>query len=487
MADANPHNEHYATKAREQYAIRDRCNKAEREIEELEATLATRKGRIALERDAAQAEIDKYRRWQEKLQSESYDKKEPTPIHAQPDEMKTEQLGLLDWKALSVMSQVDRRFLTLINGKKQLHDEIEKEKTRWLRPARLLFTDDEDILDRALIRGNTMWLRDVAYNDNYNGKNNLKLQTADESTYVLGDSAIPCDAPYNYGGKQCAYFLEESALMSVDWATGGPPDILPYRHQSFAMAGCNGNLYVSVDNELRCYTGSVTGAYRVVRTFEKPVCDMFKSLERGMPNNRLQLCPLVVLSESLIVYRPAQINTAHYQYRDHVVVWDGYQEIEVRCPYPPCMVAYSGRTLAVTTSKDDIDTAFPSRVYLYYAEYPHDEASDDKYSDGTCFDIERNICQIIGDTHGAFIVRTTNQMLFRLTAVTGYQPIPPRFLMADDKGEEVTHTLNNIHTMFFDNENLIVIGDEDLGGGGILEGRVIVFDPDYKYKSSFPG
>lgn len=482
MADAaNSLTEHYDRKLATLATKRAELDEEDAQIEDLKKQLEKRQKEIKRELKTIDVETDQHTRWKAKASKDEYDSVPETPIDKQPQELKHIIFDKLDWYSLAMMAQVSSLYATMINTTKKYHDMIDKMKTRWQRPARLLFFDAHNIVDSAIVRDKTVWLRQRAL-DMYSGAENADLHKSDptDTAYVLGDGPIPCAPIYNYAGAQCAYFYDQSALMSFNWTTGVCDTVTHTVADKYAIAGCNGNLYVSVNNTLRRYQGSVHGHFDIIQTFKMPVCSMCTALDTFTPDDAFRLSPLVVVSESLMVYRPDPNYGDYFSRRDYVVVVEVDEEIEVTCLSEPSMVAYSNRTLAIAAKKRHAEEeTFPSEVWL------HCKTDDPMYTHGVCFPKD-GICQIIGDGYGAFIVRTFDNKVYRLTKTTGYERIPLKYISVTDTGVESEHTLSKVYNMFFDKDNLMIMGDTTTNNGATEEARIIVFDPDYKYESSFP-
>lgn len=234
----------------------------------------------------------------------------------------------------------------------------------------------------------------------------------------------------------------------------------------------DGNLYIAVNtkagSELRCYDADMDN-YRVVQRFGQDVC-ILHAVDDAI--RRVHETTLVVQSEAFIAYIPQEKAYEHYYVH---VIEEGEDHTAIQFTNRPVMIAYSGRSLATvtvgineTTKKEEI---YPSSISL----------CSNIRGYGTIvgkFPL-KNICQIVGDGHGAFIVRTIDDhKLYRLAYGTGYVEISTTFL--SPRG--VSHKLDGMFNMFFDKRRLIVLGWRE--DAGFHKGCCIVYDPDYEYSGS---
>lgn len=384
-----------------------------------------------------------------------HDERMPSPFVAVSPELPFSYLDLLDWRELTNMREMNKALYQSITYTKRFHDIIEKEETRWKRGPRPLFKCVDGIYHNVLIIENNIWLHD---HEKFIGKDdpdNITCTPAGDK-YKLASGTFAPSSQYCSTGPDCAYFQGEDKTVQIthfdNATTSETLELPPFKNMS--MTQCDELTYLAIDNVLRCYKSDKS--FGTVHTFTDPIIDRFANINL---NDAVVLHPLDVVSDRLV--------TTICSKKGHpvVVVWDGIREIEVEVENMPCMVAFSSRTLAIVCADKG---KYPSVVSL------RSNTIDEDYSHVKGEYSMEGICDIVADGNGAFIVRTKEDCLYRLTTVKGFQKVAIYFM---DDGD--LRSVERITSMRFYNGDLIVTGYVN------NVAIAVVFDPDYNFVSTF--
>lgn len=444
------------------------CEEEERRLELRRLELIAIKTGVVEKRQQALKDIDILHRHlaSNHYDPNGYDPEKPTPINKLPSEMKFSVADGENAYVLSTLSQVNTSFHKAIYDSPKLLAVIEQEKKRWTIPPRLIFMNTDHYLYCALFHDNMVW-----FSSDLTHFECSTMQAAEESDYILAPTDIGCVGSFNYTGTNCAYFLRRRSIQSKAWDS---EDIDQKLIENDAAAMCDGNLYLAVkeaapvpvddddyvytrNTEIRCYTGSIHGDYRVVGTYTNRILSMY-NLRADNPGQRLHRCTLLVQSDSFIISIQANKDGVIY-----VSVWENEVETivmpgrnEKGKNLIPCILAYSGHSLAIAYIDQSVNY-LASKVTL----------SSDRAGYDITYDYPMdNICQMIGIGHGAFIVRTISpDKLYLLRYAAGYV--------------EIETSLAGMCNMYYNNDRLIVLGWKEQVGFNV--GACIIYDHDNKY------
>lgn len=462
------------------------CEDEERRLELRRLELIAIKTGIVERRQQALKDIDILHRHLENnhFDPNGYDPDKPS-LNKLPLEMKFSVADGENAHVLSTLSQVNTSFHKAIYDSPKLLAVIKHAEKRWTIPPRLIFMNATHYMEYALFHNNIVWfsvneltLRGVA-----------SIQVTDVSEYILAGTQINNCGLFNYTGTNCAYFLTPQTVTSKAWDS---IDFDRQRIENYAAAMCDGNLYLAVKEavsqrdddeyhprktEIRCYSGSINGDYRVVRTYENTVEPMF-SPRILTPRQRLYRCPLLVQSDSFIISIQANKDGLIYVsvWKDEVetIITPGRNENGNNLI--PRILAYSGHSLAIAYMN-------PSGNYLASKV----TLSSDRAGYDSTYDYPMdNICQMIGVGHGAFIVRTISpHKLYLLRYAKGYVEIEtntPTIRFVGDNIEldaDRPTPLENMCNMYYNKDKLIVLGSKVVGAFHV--GACIMYDHNYKY------